>query len=129
LRKKLAIFLLMILCAAPAAAACNPPPGLPLQQFYALCANDLQQQYIQNGGPRAGVPFQIYVQSIYQSYMQTSARMLGGGMGAAPPAYSAPGGNFLCALGTTQCFNGYLRKCEPMPTGGSWWITGAQECR
>ena len=98
------------------AQGCSPPAGMGIQQWYSICAPALQQTYAQGMG--GNLSFDGYVQSMYQVYAQPVRQAM--------PQYS--GGGMQCNIGQTQCFSGYLRQCQPMPTGGSWWITGAQRC-
>jgi hypothetical protein len=112
-RQVLAIGVLFSLIATSAVAQrCSPPAGMGIRQWYSICGPALQQAYQQGMGQ--GLPYDSFVQSMYQIYAQ--------------PVRSAPGG-MTCAVGQTQCFNGYLRRCQTMPTGGTWWVTGTQQCR
>ncbi len=115
--KHLAIAVFLLLTSASAfAQGCSPPAGMGIQQWYSICAPALQQAYAQGMGQ--GLPFDAFVRSMFQTYAQPVG---GGGGGGA--------GGMMCAIGQTQCFNGYLRQCQPMATGGSWWVTGPQQCR
>jgi hypothetical protein len=117
--KHLAIVCLLLLSSAPAfAQGCSPPAGMGIQQWYSICAPALQQAYAQGMGQ--GMPYDAFVRSMFQTYAQPVQQFQPVPQG---------GGGMMCNIGETQCFNGYLRQCQPMATGGSWWVTGAQQCR
>jgi len=106
----------MTASAAPTLANCNPPAGMPIQQWYAICSLALQQAYSMGQGQ--GMSFANFVQAMYGVYAQP----VGG-----PLSQGAPMGN-ACNPGALACFNGWLRTCQMMPTGSTLWITGAQRC-
>ncbi len=96
------------------AQGCSPPAGMGMQQWYSICGSALQQAYAQDTG--RGLSYDNFVQLMYQTYAQ-------------PVRPSPRPGPITCAVGQTQCFNGYLRQCQTMPTSGTWWVTGPQQCR
>ncbi len=113
---------LLAVSASPAAANCSPPAGMGIQQWYSICGGALQQAYSQGMGQ--GLDFDAFVQSMFQVYAQPvmGAGAYGGG------GYSGGGGAMMCQPGALQCFNGYVRTCQGMATGGTWWVTGARRC-
>jgi hypothetical protein len=113
-----------LLAASPAAAGvCHAPPGLSLQQWFGVCGAVVQQDYAVRG-PSAGMSFQNFVLATYQIYLRSELPAAG-----APPPVVGGGAGMLCSPGASQCFNGWLRTCQRMATGGSWWVTSAQQCR
>jgi hypothetical protein len=111
----------LLLSVAPALAqSCSPPAGLGIEQWYGVCQQALQQAYSMGMGQ--GAPFQVFVQSAYQVYAQP----VGGQNG---DQNAGQNGGQSCELGASECFNGYARTCQQMPTGGTWWITGSQQCQ
>ena len=111
----------VLLSAAPALAqGCSPPAGMSFDQWFGTCQGALEQAYQMGMGQ--GAPYQAFVQSMYMTYAQPVQNM-GGQMQGDPGS----AGN-TCEEGSTECFNGYLRTCQPMATGGTWWVTGAQQC-
>jgi hypothetical protein len=122
----LALALLSSSSISVAAAGCTPPAGMGIQQWYSICANALQQAYSEGMGQ--GLPYDAFVQSMFQVYAQPVIGA-GGGDGYGGGGYGGGGGGaMLCQPGSMQCFNGYVRTCQGMATGGSWWITSARRC-
>jgi hypothetical protein len=112
------------LAASPAAAGiCHAPAGLNLQQWFGVCGGVLQQDYATNG-PGLGMSFQNYVMAGYQIYLRSGMPAMG-----SPSPMAGANAGMLCSPGASQCFNGWLRTCQRMGTGGSWWVTSAQQCR
>ena len=109
-------FWLLSIASAAAQGGCEPPAGMSIQQWYGVCGQALQQAY--SAGMGQGAPFQTFVQSMYQVYARPVQNFSGGGQA----------GN-LCELGSSECFNGYARTCQRLPTGGTWWVTSSQQCR
>ena len=98
------------------AQGCSPSAGMGIQQWYSICSPALEQAYAQGMG--GTLSYDNFVRSMYQTY--------------ALPVVPRPmpsGSGMMCSVGQTQCFNGYWRQCQAMPTGGSWWVTGPQQCR
>ena len=123
------IVLSAVWTASPAfAGVCHAPPGLTLQQWFGVCGSVAQEDYAVRGAT-LGMSFQNYVMAAYQVYLRSGLPPM------APPPLAAgglaAGGNagMLCSPGASQCFNGWMRTCQRMATGGSWWITSAQRCR
>jgi hypothetical protein len=56
----------LVAFAAPA-AACNPPPGLDVYRYEAICRQTLHRLYPQYG---AGLPYPNYVMAWYQVYLR-----------------------------------------------------------
>lgn len=56
----------LVAFAAPA-AACNPPPGLDVYRYEAICRHTLHALYPQYG---AGRPYPSYVMAWYQVYLR-----------------------------------------------------------
>ena len=105
--------LVAVICglAPPALADCNPPPtGLGPEQWYSLCIVEIQNTYQQYG---AGWDYQMFVTTLYQTYVQAS---LGVGIGGQSTA-CAPDGQSYCNS------SGWLMTC----TNGQW-LTGAVNC-
>ncbi len=120
--RRLALAALLCLGSTGAMARCNIVGGFNIQQWYSICGPALQQDYAMGAG--RGMPFQQFVMAMYQIYLQPPRMQ---GMPAMPaPAMGNAG--MMCAIGSSQCFNGWLRTCQQMATGGSWWVTSAQRC-
>ena len=64
--KKLLMLAFMGLAAGPVAARCVPPPGLSIQQFYAMCKSDVDYGYSLGGSNRPS--HDAWVQQVYQTY-------------------------------------------------------------
>lgn len=118
--KRVVATVLAFLVAAPAFAECYPPPGLPIQQWYGMCASTLQQAYGQGMGQ--GMPFDAFVMAVYQRYAYASA---GPQMPQMPMGQQPVAGQ--CQLGQYQCFSGWARTCQQVGVS-TMWITGAQRC-
>ncbi len=116
--KAWAIIIGFLLVSTPAAAfvPCRPMDGLSIDQWFNACEPALREDYSEGYG--RGQDWDGYVRSAYATYAQ-SAPPMGGGM---------PHGGMLCAPGMRQCFNHWVRSCQLMPTGGSWWVTSANRC-
>ncbi|HEY4253387.1 MAG TPA: hypothetical protein VGM87_19420 [Roseomonas sp.] len=105
---------LVLLTTGAAHAMCPPPPGLPIQAWYAQCEPVVQAMYAQGYG--RGAPYPNFVQALYAEYAQAGAAH-----GMPPTA------NNTCVVGATMCFSGWLRTCQQF-FYGTQWITGAQRC-
>jgi hypothetical protein len=119
MKSVIAVALLLLMTLPAFAQRCTPPAGMDIRQWYSICEPALQQAFA--GGAARGLSYDDFVQSMYRVYAQPVRQQ--------SPYPVPPTGGMLCVIGQTQCFNGYLRQCQPMPTGGSWWITGSQRCR
>jgi hypothetical protein len=71
-------------------------------------------------GMSQGAAYQVFVQSMYMTYAQPVQNM--GGQMQGGPGTAAD----TCEVDTAECFNGCVRICQPMATGGTWWVTRAQ---
>jgi hypothetical protein len=106
----------LAMCSA-ASMACNPPPGLTIQQWYRLCEADIAALYRAYG---AGMDFRTFTSNTYEIYqMNTSSPA------AAPGA--APMGIYptaACSIpGQTACYSGWMMTCN-----GRQWLTGSVRC-
>lgn len=116
--------LLLAGVSTPSLAACNPPGGMSIQQWYMVCGQSLQQDYSMGAGQ--GYSFDAFVQGMYQIYeippQQQGYSPVPQGMGGAPQ------GIMNCSLGDTKCQAGWVYTCESVGSG-SMWKTGAQRCQ
>lgn len=113
-----------VLTASPAfAGVCHAPSGLTLQQWFGVCGSVAQEDYAARGAT-LGMSFQNYVMAAYQVYLRSGLPPM-----ASPPLAAGGNAGMLCSPGASQCFNGWMRTCQRMATGGSWWVTSAQRCR
>jgi hypothetical protein len=118
--KSLIVAFCLLLVAFPAAAAfvpCRAYSGLSIQQWYGVCGGALQENYREGYGH--GMSWDDYVQSMYRIYA---------GPAPGPAGGDVPNAGMLCNPGAAQCFNHWVRTCQRMATGGSWWITSSQQC-
>lgn len=119
------VFVASLLMAATPAAAfvpCHTVGGLSIDQWFNVCGPALRENYAEGYG--RGQDWDAYVQAAYGAYLQSPPPApvpgpMGGGL---------PNAGMLCAPGAVQCFNHWLRTCQRMPTGGSWWVTSANRC-
>jgi hypothetical protein len=121
--KRWAIVALFLLAAAPAAAfvPCHPVGGLTIGQWFGVCGPALQENYREGYGQ--GASWDDYVRAAYGAYAQSAPAPAPGPMGG-----GMPNAGMLCSPGAVQCFNHWVRTCQRMATGGSWWMTSANRC-
>ena len=114
-----ALFLSVLFASSQGFAACFPPPGLGPQQWYSMCGPTMEDGYAQGMG--RGLSHDDFMLTMYRMYLSSAA--------GPAPAMPQPGPVMQqCAVGTTQCFSGWLRRCE-MRGYSAMWITGAQRCQ
>lgn len=105
-------------------SACQPGPALPGTQTATLTLLDADTlQAITPSGTTVSRrdPQPMLAQAFVPDTLMRPAQV-------GPTPGPSGGGAMLCSLGQTQCFSGWLRTCEQRPTGGTWWMTGAQRC-
>ena len=122
--KRLLVATLAILIAAPAFAQCYPPPGLAVQQWYAMCGSTMEQGYSQGMGQ--GMSYDDFVMMVYQRYAAGSPGQAMQPMQPMQQHQLAPGLQ-QCPPGAAQCMNGWARSCQRVGNG-TMWITSAPRC-